>query len=461
MAANPLKRHLKQASRGAVIDAVSRLKSHIVQQRWIGPNNIYAQSYKTNRYREVLTRRSALRARQIRDYVAASVFTHCGDGWSLLGRALSAHIKGDASSAIHLAYYGELRAAMSLLAAEGIGVFSNRHIILSDTTVDITPDLQRIRGLSAQQRGLSRTHRFVWMALEHWADRKLSAELLAEVITPGSISLQDWFTAFGVSTNLHPIGRSWLKTWGIDIKQFGDDQILRNHSSYRPTRIIPKNNIPATDSLFYLKELWRMCEPNPTSRFDEIDKYLLRMSLAQAYQAVHGSSPREARIRPAYRAWVESNIANVGLPTGLENVWVDFLTWRTQPDDPKLIEEAGKVTTSDDPNHHVQVLARALLLLRLATGVNSRLLKSSGFTKSDLEFWWESYATDHGLTEDASTISDFLDLWTDVSVALKDISDWEATLATPHTYSDVVRHVSMPILRLNECERIALWGLAI
>lgn len=452
MAVNPLKKYLRNASHDAIKDAIRHLRHHISSGRWVGLGNIYARSYKTRRYREVLTRRSALRRGQIRDYIAASIFNHCGDGWSLLGRALNLHIKGDTNSSVHLAYYAELRAAMSLLAAEGIGVFNNRHVIVTDTTVDLTPE---------QNRGLGRTHRFVWMALEHWAERKLSAETLGKIISPGSIALSDWLNAFGVSSNLHPIGCSWLKSWGIDIKQFGDDQVLRNNSSYRPSRILPRTATPASDSLAFLSELWHMCEPNPSSRFEEIDRYLLRASLAQAYQAVQGIDPHLSSNLASYRSWVEQNIPTLYFGPAVQSSWVDFLTWRTQPNDSRIVKEAGQFTSVDDPNHHLQVLARATLLLRIATGMSGNLLREAGFTKADLEFWWGPYAIDHGLIGGGTEISDFLDLWADIGTALQDITTWETSCAATYSYNDLVMNISQQIFRLSECERITLWGLGI
>ena len=55
-----------------------------------------------------------------REYVAASAPTHLIDGWSYLARAIDALLRGDAPAAVHLGYYAELRAAMSLLAGGGI-----------------------------------------------------------------------------------------------------------------------------------------------------------------------------------------------------------------------------------------------------------------------------------------------------------------------------------------------------
>jgi len=450
MAVNPLKKSLRNASRDAIGNAIRRLHRHISLGRWVGLRNIYAKAYEIKPHKKLSTirKRSSLKRQQARDYIAASIFNHCGDGWSLLGRALNLHIKGDSNSSVHLAYYAELRAAMSLLGSEGIGVLNRHHLIVTDTKVELTS-------------GALGTHKFTWTALEHWANRKLSAETLGKIISPGSITLSDWSNAFSVSGNLRSIGCSWLKLWGIDIKHFGEDQVLRNNSSYRPSRILPRTATPASDSLAFLSELWHMCEPNPSSRFEEIDRYLLRESLAHAYQAVHGVNPRLSSNINIYRSWVEKNIPNLHLVPAVQSMWVDFLTWRKQPNDSRIIKEAGLFTSVDDPNHHLQVLARATLLLRIATGISGNLLRKADFTKEELEFWWGPYAVDHGLIGDRTNISDFLDLWDDIDVALQDISAWETSQAAAYSYNDLVVNISQQIFRLSECERITLWGLGI
>lgn len=107
MPANKFKSILKQASRAAVLDAVIKLRRHVVRHEWLGPGNIYSRNYKNRNYKKVQSRdvltRHALKKRQLKDYIAASIFTHCADGWSLLGRALTAATKGDSAAAVHFA----------------------------------------------------------------------------------------------------------------------------------------------------------------------------------------------------------------------------------------------------------------------------------------------------------------------------------------------------------------------
>jgi hypothetical protein len=64
----------------------------------------------------------AMGAPQIIRVLAASAPNHCMDGWSYVSRSLSSLLAGDPHAARHLAYYAQLRAALSLLANLGVGV---------------------------------------------------------------------------------------------------------------------------------------------------------------------------------------------------------------------------------------------------------------------------------------------------------------------------------------------------
>jgi hypothetical protein len=87
--------------------------------------------------------------RHLAQYIAASSILHCADGWSYLGRAINCLLKGDPHRVVHLAYYAELRAALSLLASEAIGVFSRNNFVID------APDPSAARQRFAQ-RGCGR-----------------------------------------------------------------------------------------------------------------------------------------------------------------------------------------------------------------------------------------------------------------------------------------------------------------
>ena len=78
----------------------------------------------------------ALADAPIRQLVAAAGPTHCYDGWAYLARAADCLLTGDARAALHLAYYAELRAAASLLACSGVGVFADHHVIVDENGQD-------------------------------------------------------------------------------------------------------------------------------------------------------------------------------------------------------------------------------------------------------------------------------------------------------------------------------------
>ena len=149
-------------------------------------------------------------------YIAASAVLHCVDGWSFLGRALSCHACGDSDVARHLGYYSELRAAMSILAAEGIGVFHNDHCV-----IDSGDNQQFVRGLN--------THMMAWLALKAWASRADSADILTDVIRPNGYPLKQWLEAFGAGPQLRPLGEAWLTSWGFDLQCMFEDRAARNN----------------------------------------------------------------------------------------------------------------------------------------------------------------------------------------------------------------------------------------
>jgi len=93
---------------------------------------------------------------QLSEYIAASCLLHCSDGWSYLGRAISALLRGDPHRARHLAYYAELRAATALLAKVGVSsIDSNlataiRTSVILGFTWGIALGLEKHHGLGDQ-----------------------------------------------------------------------------------------------------------------------------------------------------------------------------------------------------------------------------------------------------------------------------------------------------------------------
>src|ERR1700722_6306108 len=111
---------IKKTNRDYVERTLAELDPFISKSRWVGKTNRYA-SDTVDRLALDTKSPSLLRTTHLAQYISASSILHCADGWSYLGRAISCLLTGDPHRVVHLAYYAELRAALSLLASEGIG----------------------------------------------------------------------------------------------------------------------------------------------------------------------------------------------------------------------------------------------------------------------------------------------------------------------------------------------------
>src|SRR5690349_10494850 len=130
MALNPHQQaDVNRARRSSVEQEFNGLPLHWAGGAWLRADNRYRHNC-IDRLRKDMGSSRGLRASHLREYISASTVLHCMDGWAYLGRSLASYLSGDIDVARHLAYYAELRAAMSLLGTEGIGIFHNRHICI-------------------------------------------------------------------------------------------------------------------------------------------------------------------------------------------------------------------------------------------------------------------------------------------------------------------------------------------
>src|SRR5438874_11105970 len=99
----PNKSLLKKASRERIEDYFVSVPSGRRSKRWIKVNNRYrvqaAQRYET----DAKASPPRIKTDHIAEYIGASAPTHVIDGWSFLGRAIAAALRGDNYCAIHFA----------------------------------------------------------------------------------------------------------------------------------------------------------------------------------------------------------------------------------------------------------------------------------------------------------------------------------------------------------------------
>jgi hypothetical protein len=371
--------------------------------------------------------------KQLREYVAASAVLHASEGWSYLGRALVSQAAGNTDVARHLGYYAELRAAMSVLATQGIGIFQNSHAIVTSSG-----DVELLR------RG--GTHPTTWLTLEAWAKSRSAATTITQVVQPAGVPIDKWIAAFGATASWKPLGWTWLKEWGLDLRRFAKDRYARNEVSYRP-RLRPQPIANSENGAEFIRQFWMLFEPRDSEPFSTIDRHLLRRSLDAASLASPTSKP--------FRERVEDALAEAG--EGIDGPFGTFLLRESAPAEPLLFLYANEQATERHPDHHLHVISRGALLLRLATGLVNSLLKDALIGFDDLGFWYERVVTNHGLSP--SSQDDPIDMWADVQQALEDLRE-EISQGGAASYWSLSQTSATPLSILGGTERIGLWALA-
>jgi hypothetical protein len=118
--------NISLASNAAITAALSNLKStYNATNSWQNTsNNKYVLDTIDEFGRDIAA--SNINNVDAVNYLATSVFIHCFNGWNYLSAAVNSMLEGDYGSAIHSAYYAELRSIFSILASQGIGVFNKK-----------------------------------------------------------------------------------------------------------------------------------------------------------------------------------------------------------------------------------------------------------------------------------------------------------------------------------------------
>ena len=431
------------AARDRVVGSFARLKTHWEDGHWLGVRNYYKRDT-SNRVKDA---RGAFKDLQLTDYICASTVGHCFDGWSYLGRAMEAELSGDPGAARHLGYYAELRAAMSLLACEGIGIFHNSHAVV------------KTDGICSRFGNSKGTHQVVWEVLDEWSGTNKCNDRLLGVIQPGGIPLTQWIEQFGGSTRF--VTRNWLRKWGLDLRRLRSDRDARNLASYRPASVSGAPPAGVEQTIAAVDELWTLCDPGGGRGFPFMDRHLLRQVLVQLFER-RGDGLGVPSELGRFAHDVERMLNALGMGTR-QTEFQRFLTFHTETEtEPSsLLIDAGGDVEADHVDHSKQVLARATLLLRLATGSVSQLLKESGSDfERELDFWWNSEAVRRRLWSEEGGPGSFSDLWGDVELALEDAVDWLESPETETSHWGFWTERGRAGWMLSTVERAFLWGLA-
>ncbi len=420
------------------------LRGALEESIWIGRRNRYATDT-VNKIQTELSTGSIKKPRQLAQYVGASVVLHCSDGWSYLGRALAALLRGDPHRARHLAYYAELRAAMSLLASVGIGVFNNKHFVIDGrSSVAVIPKSYK-------------THVFVWDCLEIWGNLPSSGELFTRVIKPEGRDLDDWLQPLGGAAAVAAQARAWFMQWGMDLGVPHDDQFSRNESSYRPDGMHKTWAVDAAQVLSFARDFWLSMEPTTASRFDSIDRYILRAVCDSTFRGTSGQKPKPTL--PGFKSHVAKIVAAQNLDESASDRWTKFLLRSNAPHDIQLMTYS-QIPPSFSSETHFSIFSRAALLLRIASGSAMELLVEAGFSADEMGFWWGAVGNSRGIWDGIRGADTIIDLWADIAPVLGSLSEFQSNVPkNQQTFFRAANEIDPSISGLGSCERIAIWSL--
>ena len=434
---------LCRASSDAIVEHLNRLDCHFREGRWLGTRNVY-------RFDPVVALRSRKpstgsdRPLQLGDYVAASCPLHLWDGWTYLGLSVHAHLRGAIGNAKHLAYYAELRAAMALLASQGIGIFSDRHCIVEAPR----------SVLYLSNRG---THVATQLCLEHWADSVNAADLLSRIVTMERVSIKEWIGQLRLAGAWAPIGTDLIRQAGLDLKKMSDDRVSRNEASYRPTSIVLPPVRDVRTDVNFLVEMIGLLEPGASpGTFEGLDRFVCRRMLEGAFKAGTGKSDLQSA--GLYRSSIESMLEAFIDSTVRREELERFLIREQEHSDPMPILAASQDGDQADPDYHLQIIGRAMLLLRIATGAIRETFDRANLSLDVLRFWWQSAGSMEGFWDDAPQIVDRSVLWTDIFQGLEDLYEWtQEGLSSRH---NLLSTCADSIVQTTGLARITLVGLA-
>jgi hypothetical protein len=198
-------------------------------------------------------------------------------------------------------------------------------------------------------------------------------------------------------------------------------------------------------------------EPTSASRFENVDRHILRVALETAFRGTTGQTA--AKNKAAFKANVARVVDALGLDASTAQRWVEFLCRETAPDDLTLMKYS-QMPPSVARETHLSVFSRAALLLRLASGSALELVTEVGFTADDVKFWWGAVGTSRGMWDGVRTAGSIIDLWADIEPILKGVDAFQTrVLPADQTFFRAASEVLPDISGLGSCERIALWSL--
>ena len=257
---------------------------------------------------------------------------------------------------------------------------------------------------------------------------------------------------------LQQMGSEWLHIWGMDIGRYFADREARNLASYWPNTVNSWGTRTAVEDYEQVADLWLSLEPTVATRFASLDRHLLRIVLQRGYFGASGHRRTSQAGLSGLTSEIDVVIREMAFGGTLGESWQTFLG-DVQAQPLRVIQLASSKTKVGRPQHVVEVMARATMLLRVATGASAILLSESGISSEDVAGWIEAIGAGRGLWRTGDAPSDLVDLWRNVGEIMDDIEDvlGDESQSRMEVWEQARHGISV----FGECERVGLWGLGL
>lgn len=437
--------NIQQADRSFVVSALSFFFAN-APKSW---QPLYGKYQKGITFQHSPSGNSPIPANQVAQFLAMSAPTHCANGWAFLSRAFNSILSGDAHSAWHFAYYAELRAAQSILAANGCGVFNSWNCVVDSYGKLIQVD-------DRKQKRIFGTHDMTWMAIKALLEApRLSSHNVINGIVLGGNTIGELVQAAFPGTPIWNNIYAWLNSWLFDLEEGSNDRAMRNRCSYNPHELTT-HSLSVGEGIEFIDEFWKLFTPVPGSIFFNLDKYLLREALfSEAEKSLHGDGVTNPSIKEKI-ARLENAFTLLKSSYPTISINKDFVLKKQSASNPLILKEAKNRKLF--PSSPLPILARASLFLRLANGVVMNLLEDAGVNMAEqLDFWLHEKACERGFINSAMKLSSWSDLFMDVQNSMDDLLEHVNSLDPLEREYILSRS---PIYRVCEAERIIFWSLA-
>ncbi|MBN8719742.1 MAG: hypothetical protein J0H85_09880 [Sediminibacterium magnilacihabitans] len=436
------------ASRDSIKDILFDNKSVLSNDEWLNIKNKYIVDT-INRIWQDNQPGGKIVSKYLGDYIAISSVLHCKDAWDYFSCAISAVLEGNIYNAIHFAYYAELRATMSFLASEGIGVFNGINYY-----VDSTGKCKRFTGNIA-------THKFVWPALNEWSKLVANRNTLLDIVTVHGYSINSWLQGAEMlvgSPLTTTLAAEWLSRWSLDLQVLSDDHSVRNIVSYNPLDIkkILRYSGNTKKELQFIIAKWNLSEPSASEKFRDLDYRLLREALHKFYQDKY---PTTTAGRPTMRKFISDIFVRIGAPSNatLET----FLSSSAKHNNIVLTEILKPAINSGQIINPFSIIARSFMLLRISSASVQDLLNYAGYDKSLLEFWWKDILKKKAIWDISTPPASMTELWDDVAISINNLSSTLAPGAAAINPLILKQSNAEDTITLKQFQRAHLWAIGI